>query len=164
MEAVGENSIARHAFSEQRLSKLTWYQKINDVLLSAGILETSPAMDIVKRLRTLFNEVWKQAVENSPKLRFYMKCKENLELGIGYEPYLSIKNHQDRRCLIQLRTSSHRLKIETGRYNQHLNAAPLDCESLCHRRCDFCTTKSVELLSVLPYADTPIIEDERHVL
>ena len=37
MEAV-EITIAGHAFSKRRLSQLTWYQKINEVLLSAGIL------------------------------------------------------------------------------------------------------------------------------
>ena len=65
MEAVGANSIARHAVSEQRLSQLTsdLVPENKGCLLSPDILETSPA--IVKRLRTLFHEVWKQAVENS---------------------------------------------------------------------------------------------------
>ena len=165
METNGENSIARHTFKEQHLSQQAWYWKVNDAFPSIFIQETSPYLDIEKKLQALFNGTWKEAVESSPKLRFYLKCKASLDEGIGFEPYLDIKNHKDRRCLVQLRKSSHRLKIETGRYNQHVNKAALgESERLCQRRCDFCTSEDVESLSVLPYAEIPILEDEHHVL
>ena len=121
METNGENSIARHTFKEQHLFQQAWYWKVNDAFPSIFIQETSPYLNVERKLRAIFNGTWKEAVECSPKLRFYLKCKEDLDEGIEFEPYLDIKNHKDRRCLVQLTTSSHRLKIETGRCNQHLH-------------------------------------------
>ena len=145
METNGENSIAGNAFKEQHLSQLAWYRKVNDAFQSIGIQETSPYLDIEKKLQALFNGTWKEAVESSPKLRFYLKCKAKLDEGIGFEPYFDMKNHSDCRCLVQLRTSSHRQKIETGRCNQHLSKATL-CETkrICQCRCDFWTSENVE--------------------
>ena len=121
METNGENSIARHTFKEQHLFQQAWYWKVNDAFPSIFIQETSPYLDIERKLQAIFNGTWKEAVESSPKLRFYLKCKANLDEGIGFEPCLDMKNHKDCSCLVQLRKSSHRLKIETGRCNQHLN-------------------------------------------
>ena len=97
--------------------------------------------------REIFNDTRKEAVESSPNsaVRFYLKCKANLDEGIGFEPYFDMKNHSDRRCLVELRTSNHRQKIETGRYNQHLNKATLcETERICRCRCDFWTSENVE--------------------
>ena len=76
-------------------------------------------------------------------------------------------NHISTLRTTKTRTSSHHLKIETGRYNQHLSKVNLgESERLCQRRCDFCTSDNIESLSVLPYghAEIPILEDEHHVL
>ena len=163
MESAGKESLVRHAFSEQRTSQLAWYVKISTALRSTDVNETAPSSEIHKKLQKIFNEAWGQAVDDSPKLRFYKKCKTSSNEGIFFEPYLNIKSFTDRKHLTRLRSSSHRLKIETGRYQQ-LKTAISDTEKLCQRRCEFCTTSEIELLSTLPYAELPIIEDEHHVL
>ncbi len=163
MEKIGSESLVRHAFSEQRKSQLYWLQKTTRALEQLDLTETSPKADITIKLQAIFNQSWKTSVEESTKLRFYQKCKINLNDGICFEPYLSIKNIHDRKYMMQLRSSSHRLKIETGRYKPN-NATVSDSERLCQRRCDFSTTVDVEPLCTLPFAEIPILEDEHHVL
>ena len=91
METNRENSIAGHAFKEQHLSQLAWYRKVNDAFQSIDIQETSPYLDIERKLQAVFNCTRKEAVESSPKLCYYLKCKASLHEGIGFEPYLDIK-------------------------------------------------------------------------
>ena len=74
MVTNGENRIARRAFKEQYLSKLAWCRKVNDAFQSIGIQETSPYLDIDRKPQAIFNGTWKEAVESSLKLRFYLKC------------------------------------------------------------------------------------------
>jgi len=72
--------------------------------------------DLLNKLESMFKEKWRCITENEEsKLRTYATFKTN----IWYEQYLSdIHERSHRRAVTRLRTSSHGLRIETGRYNK----------------------------------------------
>ena len=85
---------------------------------------------IKRTVLTKYKEFWAQFRLNNidGKLRTYFSFKDHFET----EQYLSIiKNFDKRRCLTKFRISSHKLKIETGRFTRPLT--PLE-----QRVCDHC--------------------------
>jgi hypothetical protein len=65
--------------------------------------------------KSLFITAWKKQINqfSDSKLKLYNICKNNF----GLEKYLAIVNNFElRRSFTKLRTSSHRLQIELGRY------------------------------------------------
>ncbi len=110
-------------------------------------------------LRASFIRQWNNEWVENKKLGpgFYNSIKADF----GCEKYLSLKlSHQQSRRLAQLRTSSHRYNIETGRHGLHRR------NNIIHRVCFQCTTNdmdTMEAMAALPCFD-PIIEDEVHVL
>ena len=83
--------------------------------------ETNPVKTYIIRERVVksYENVWNDrldheiAKDRGGKLGSYRKIKMNFQ----YEEYLdTVKNGQHRKALSKLRTSSHRLRIETGRY------------------------------------------------
>ena len=118
-------------------------------------------------LQNKFHSTWKDTANNSSKLQFYTSVKKD----VSFEQYLNIDNHQVRKSVARLRSSSHRLNIETARY-QELSSKRGPRNKKCDasvskdwdRSCKDCCDKNVELLQQLPFAETPIFEDERHVL
>ena len=116
-------------------------------------------------LQQAFNKAWYDAASESSKLQFYRQVK------VGdpcFEPYLNNSNRGIRKSVAQLRSSSHRLNIESSRHQQvkdrylqsncgiH-NTAWLKC-------CKACCDANVSDLQQLPFPADPIVEDERHVL
>ena len=84
-------------------------------------------------------------------------CKE-IKSSFGLEPYLSLPNHKKTRCTTWLRTSSHKLDIETGRYGWKNS-------SIFYRACHFCCTSdriTLDLLNELPLSG--IIKEDDLVL
>ena len=79
-----------------------------------------------------FTHEWSEDVQNiqrNPILRTYCKTKQDFDM----ETYLElIKNHKYRTAMAQLRTSSHTLAIEYGRYTRPKT-------KLEDRCCLFCT-------------------------
>ena len=53
---------------------------------------------------------------DSGKMQFLRKIKDNY----AFEPYLNIQNSHHRKSISQIRLSSHRLAIETGRWQNIL--------------------------------------------
>lgn len=95
---------------------------------------------IENRLKLLYKDVWRQNCINSEKLTLlhYNIFKSEFVL----EPYLlNVKNFYDRISFSQLRLSSHKLHIETGRYVR----PKID---RCNRLCNACNQ----------------VEDEKHLL
>ena len=73
----------------------------------------------IKNVLTKYKEFWAQYRLNNidGKLRTYFSFKDHFET----EQYLSvIKNFDKRCCLTKFRISSHKLKIETGRFTRPL--------------------------------------------
>ena len=159
------NSIARHAFAEQKQLKLPWYTAVQSLTQ-----QLDPRMENVEehKTRTLpnallcekngqiwFSEAWKNECQLNKKLKFYCSLKENL----GLEPYIKQCSHKISKALAKLRMSSHELNIEAGRYGAKYQSKHIN------RCCPTCTDlETLELILELPGEHNPIIEDELHVL
>ena len=70
--------------------------------------------------------------------------------------------------MARLRSSSHRLNVETARYNyntQHRSKTKCSVDNTAWlKSCKTCCDENVEALQQLPFAEDPITEDERHIL
>ena len=97
-------------------------------------------------------------------MKFYSQVKELPSL----EAYLCIPNRDVRTSVARLRSSSHRLNVETARYAQTSQRLPNKKRSVDNsawlKSCKTCCDENVLGLQQLPFAADPIIEDERHIL
>lgn len=148
--------LVSHAFVEQRELNLPWFRtttNLGDILhpnTRPGYLHN--ALLTSKRAHERFVEVWDESRKSNRKLGFYNSVKTTFK----EEPYL-MTTHKNCQATARLRTSGHKLNVETGRYGYKR-------QSIHHRVCEYCSDISeMEYLTALPFAD-PIIEDEIHVL
>ena len=166
LDTADSPQIVRHAFIEQFNLGLDWYtstkmlcEKFDPNAFSHqrnGTNHLKPNSLLIKnRIKEWFKTKWNSARRTSSKLTFYNLIKDEL----CYEPYLQLRDHKKAKTLAWLRTSSHRLNVETGRYGTR--------NTSIHRRvCDFCSSgdkDTLELLFNLPTTQ-PIIENEEHFL
>ena len=86
---------------------------------------------ILQRLRDISSQNILSSLASNGKLNFLQSLKTEHK----FEPYLNIHNFQHRRAITKLRTSSHRLAIETGRW------AKVDREN---RICENCLLQKIE--------------------
>ena len=146
---MNDSSLVSLAFQEQKLNNLSWYNFMN--LLTNRIYGptigsniTNPNIRISRHitnwLSTEFKAIWSRSLEFYPKLEFYYSLKKEF----GLDHYLGLSNFNARKALSMLRTSAHKLRIETGRY------AGLD---RCDRICSFCNNNQIK-----------VTEDEAHYL
>ena len=125
---------------------VTWVTRVGELVDTYSInIDDSPVKFKSKCKRSVFGKfthAWSEDVQNiqrNPILRTYCKIKQEF----GMETYLElIKNHKYRTAMAQLRTSSHSLAIEYGRYTRPKT-------KLEDRCCLFCTHA---------------LEDEKHFL
>ena len=68
--------------------------------------------NILKRFHDIFTQHTLANIQNNSKLNFLNSIKDTYSM----ENYLKIKDYQNRKAICKLRTSSHLLKIETGRW------------------------------------------------
>ena len=164
LNTAEDNSLVRHAFAEQKCGKLSWYTNMTKLLnvagSSNGTNQPRPS-DIETKLEVYFNSLWREDRTQSSKLNFYNKVKDSA--NIKYELFLDLPDYKERKCLMQLRSSSHRLNWETGRYTTAKDLEKKNIPPLWTRRCEFCTEDEARTLLHLPFGDT-IVEDELHVL
>ena len=144
------NSIVKQVYTElfklYQMGFVTWVTRVGELAETYSInISDSPAKLKSECKRSVFGEFtrkWTEDVQNiqrNPILRTYCKIKQDF----GMERYLElIKNHKYRTAMTQLRTSSHTLAIEYGRYTRPKT-------KLEDRYCLFC-----------PH----ILEDEKHFL
>ena len=155
--------LVKAAIQEQINLSLPWFSGIKSIIesfdnihpsdyncgpsepLNALMMSTLCSPDgIVNSLQDQFKQAWSSRVAQSPKLSFYNTIKGN---DFTWEPYLdSTTNFKHRRTMAQIRSSSHKLNIETGRYE---GIARQD------RICTFCSDNGT---------DTSVIEDEDHLI
>ena len=131
-------------------------ETVRHTLEDKGLNKFARPSKIRAAMKTWFQEVWNLDRSQNRKLEFYNRIKhdfcEEKYLNLNLKPSIS-------KAISQLRSSSHKLNVETGRYG-------LKRLSRINRVCKFCSaedTESLELILELPFAD-PIIEDEQHVL
>ena len=110
---------------------------------SRNLRYTSPShLKSHSSLRTTFNSCWAKETSKSSKLSFYNTC-EGLEQPT-LRNYLGLSNFKYRSAIARLRSSSHPLHIETGRYDN----TPRE-----KRYCPRCKT-----------LDIMVVETEEHAL
>ena len=123
LDTADSPQIVRHAFIEQANLGLDWYTSTkilcerfdpNGLIhLRNGTNHLKPNSLLIKnRIKEWLKAKWNSARRTSSKLTFYNLTKDEL----CYEPYLQLRDHKKVKTLAWLRTSSHRLNVETGRY------------------------------------------------
>ena len=160
---LDDSHLVKAAMEEQISLNLPWFSgiksiidtfdSINPIDYNCSPSESTNALmmstlcsstDIVNSLQEQFKQVWSASVAQSPKLSFYNTIKGN---DFTWELYLdSTTKFKHRRTMAQIRSSSHKLNIETGRYE---GIARQD------RICTFCRDNGT---------DPPVIEDEKHLI
>ena len=144
-----DSSLVSLAFQEQKHNNLSWYKfmnlltnKIYGPTIEGDII--NPNIRISRRISIWLNAefwtIWSKSLEFYPKLEYYYSLKKEP----GREHYLGLSNYNARKALSMLRTSAHKLRIETGRYTG------LD---RCDRICSYCNSNQIK-----------VIEDEAHLL
>ena len=114
-------------------------------------------------LRSLFVTQWEHERLQNKKQHFCNSIKNSF----GCDKYLGFElNQQQSKIIAQIRTSSHRFNIETGRHGHAKQSMVLN--HVCHHCCDI---ENLSYLTECQWAPVPwlqphvpIIEDEIHVL
>ena len=139
-----EHTLLRKSFEEQKLLKLDWFTN------TARIIETYKSgpskitsANVINNLHNEFKKCWKEQLDNSSKLEFYREIKSSF----GREAYLTIRDFSYRSNICMLRTSSHCLEIERGRYNTPKQPRQ-------DRVCQFCLLTNGQIL----------VETEHHAI
>ena len=82
------------------------------------------------------------------KMQFLRKIKDTY----NFEPYLNIQNDQHRKSMSQIRLSSHRLAIETGRWQnilrENCNLNKIETESLSLVRCNKIILREAGIINI----------------
>ncbi len=147
LESKGNNSLLKEALELNKKmaghsngTNSLWFNKCKQLtkLITTEHKSTAPAKTIRKqtmsKLKSLYNEFWKENITKQPKMRTYINIKERFNL----EAYLtSIKNQKHRCAMAKLRISAHNLAIERGRYAR----PPIPPEQ---RVCTFCPNEPIE--------------------
>ena len=146
LESYNDENIplVKHAFEEQKLLNLEWYEtwscfntwNTNDQQnYAAPGHEPTPKVIQEMLIRRYIND-WDSTRLKHRKLHFYNKIKTNF----GEEAYLDNNSFQIRKHIARIRSSSHDLNIERGRYKTNLAN-----NNLLERLCRFCCITSVFL-------------------
>ena len=93
-----------------------WISQLNERNCKQSIAKT-----FLQRLKDIYSQnalryINKDENSDSGKMQFLRKIKDNY----AFEPYLNIQNSHHRKSISQIRLSSHRLAIETGRWQNFL--------------------------------------------
>lgn len=117
-----------------------WAKRINLLLDHLGCRNYRTYFDVnvnyypmlKQRLCDQYIQEWNACINNLPKLALYCRFKKTFEL----EKYIvSVYNYELRRHISCFRLSSHKLEIETGRYNSVTRE---------NRICKGCTSNMIE--------------------
>ena len=158
LHASDSNSLVRHAFAEQERLSLPWIKSMKNYIDNVGLSDSASSSAIRDSSKQIFEGLWLTAMTSSSKLCFYSSVKKS----ISYEPYLSLYDPKKRRAVAKIRSSSHSLNVETGRYTTTNSTVNSD-QILWNKCCKTCSDSNAESLASLPFFE-PIIEDERHVM
>ena len=153
--ASGVNKLLHHTFQEQKNLELPWYRTWKNTTEKCSTVPTSlsPATTTFKLLSDTYIEHWKSELTSQSKMKFYCSVKNEFK----EEPYLQLPNRSSRVQIAKLRSSSHDLGIERGRYTKISTSVSKACRFCCDH-------EQLDCLLQLPNAELPIIESEEHVL
>ena len=100
--------------------------------LNCNLLNKCKIKQYVDLMQKKYITYWNHTLQHSHKLNFYYKIKTNYSPSVHLD--LTRKN-PSRKTLVKLRISSHKLRIETGRYDN----IPSD-----ERLCNLCNCNRIE--------------------
>ena len=113
-------SLCRDLFSSLGVSDAWYYQTICDAKIFLSLAK--------QQIHDQFYQNWAARLNNSTHAVFYKSIAE-----LKFQPYLQVLNiAKVRTSLSQLRVSSHKLCIETGRWNKPVSTPFND------QKCSFC--------------------------
>ena len=72
---------------------------------------------------------------------------------VHYGDFLGLTCDEDRKCLMQLKSSSHRLNCETGKCVTDKEPTKSDGTKSWYKRCEFCTMEETNWVSHLPFSN-----------
>ncbi len=133
-----DDRLTKKVFMWDKSNRHVWCKGVYDIMNKIGCInayEFNEPVDLAAaklKLHDLVCSEWRENVRNTPKLRTYIKFKDEYKT----EPYVSVvQNRGHRSVLAQLRSGILPLAIETGRYS---NIPPE------FRLCLMCTEDVVE--------------------
>ena len=152
------NTLLYHAFKEQQTLNLTWFDAWSKITTRSSIAK--PHLPDAKAAQEFIEETfiqhWRSDLQKQRKMSFYRAVKTEF----GEEAYLQLKSKPKRVSIARLRSSSHDLRVELGRYTSNrYNEAMKTCRFCCSE-----DPNIIGLLEELPFFETPITETEDHVL
>ena len=156
----GVNTLLHHTYIEQQQLNLSWYATWSNIVqISCNARPHLPPTMAVRQYATeTFVSHWEEELLKQPKMTFYVAVKAEFK----EESYLQLPSRQHRQNIARLRSSSHDLRVETGRYKVS-TANCNDYRTL--KACRFChSLENVNWLAELPFFEDPIVETEEHVL
>jgi hypothetical protein len=136
--------------SFDNINRSDYEQNTSSFLNALLMANACSPIDITTNIKKAFADSWANQLQSSTKLSFYNSIKTEF----SWEPYLDsdcVPDFKERRSTAQIRSSAHKLNIETGRYN---NTPHQD------RLCDFCTSLVSSHSSPNPIA----VESEDHFI
>ena len=150
------NTLLHHTFAEQKRLDLTWYRTWQGIISNNPSNAPPSRQSLTDQLRDRFITDWKSELQQQRKMAFYraVKCE------FGEEEYLKLDIRSSRVNIAKLRSSSHDLWSEKGRYTSNrYNTALKACRFCCSEDRD-----TLVFLEQLPFFEEPFIESEEHVL
>jgi len=151
-----------HTFQEQKLLNLQWYNTWNNVISEAAdnsSFQDPSNVSLPSMVRNYWENTfirqWSLSLEKQSKMSFYRSIKPEF----GEASYLKLKRKDYMSEIARLRSSSHDLNVERGRYI--LSYQPVN------KACRFCCCNDTDILTMLqelPMAEPLILESEEHVL
>ena len=150
------NTLLHHAFQEQKKLNLSWFNTWSHIISCSAIARPNlgPVQATSAYLQETFINHWTVELLNQSKMSFYVGVK----LGFGEEHYLNLRSRAHRCNIAKLRSSSHDLRIEKGRYTKCI-------DNRIQKACRYCCNIStLEYLAELPFSVDPVLETEEHAL
>ena len=134
-----KDSLLGDAFlSNQKLNN-SWMNSYDSICKSFGLPHSVPPGIMKKTMESNFLTKWQATLQRSLKNK--LRSYETYKTSFGFENYLdTVTNNQHRVALTRIRTSSHYLRIETGRYIKSDNEE----DDKKFRTCQLCKSNSVE--------------------
>ena len=115
-------SLLRDLLYRLGFSEVWYHQTVGDIKLFLHLVK--------QRIHDQFLQNWRGRLDNSSRAIFYSRIA-----NFRFQPYIDTLNiRKIRNSLARLRLSSHRLCIETGRWNKPVSTP------LSDRKCTFCNT------------------------
>ena len=132
------------SYNENGCSLIQLKKQLADYMTIPSGPSKIPYDKFKNNIKSNFDVYWRQMVsttlsisgrDGGNKLRTYQLFKRNIE----YETYLTLTNVEKRKAITQFRISAHKLRIETGRFNNKLKYVPPE-----QRLCEYCSMNKIE--------------------